>query len=324
MNNKSGINISSEATAPFETHGREEIGGQAIMDGVMLRRGRRISMAVRTGTHIIVKSAEMPEYLPSITRLPIIRGIVALFESLVLGIKSFAFSAQIASEEEGSEHAPISRFELAFTLMVAFATAAGLFIILPSVLAHSATGVENSGIFTLMEAGIRFGIFLTYVWSISRMKDVKKIFEYHGAEHKVVSAWEALNNRILEARSDLGIIRARDYSRFHPRCGTSFLMVALLISSALFSFFPATSLAMRVLMRFIAIPFIVGITFELIKIVSRTSSGILQLFAWPGLAMQKLTTLEPDDFQIEVAIAALKELFPEHKAVSEVDAAQAA
>lgn len=277
----------------------DDIGGQAILDGIMLRQGRKVSMAVRNKNRIILKTETVPEAFPIISKVPIFRGIVNLWENMSLGIKSFSFSAQI-SEGDGGNTQNISNIELAITFLFAMFSGIGIFVLLPSLIAHFITSGSQGFLFSIIEGSARLVIFLSYVIFISKMKDIRKVFEYHGAEHKVVSAYECKDHKDIPS--------IRKYSRLHPRCGTSFLFIAIIFSSLLFSFLPTGTIFLRLILRIATIPLVIGITYELMRKAKPGCCFVGDMLAWPGLSLQNLTTLEPTDDQIEVAMIALSGL----------------
>ncbi len=230
-------------------------------------------------------------------RLPVVRGIVALGESLSLGFKALGISAnaQLPEDEE-----PISRGTWAGTIAVAVILAVGLFFLLPvGVTSLFKDSLPNSIVFVLVEKAIRISIFLGYLVLLSRMKDLRRVFEYHGAEHKVIATYEAGEPLTPE--------RARRYSRLHPRCGTSFLLFVMIV--AVFVFAPLGTPAWYILFpsRVVGIPIVAGLAFEIIKWAGRNRrKRWVQGIMWPGLQLQRLTTREPDEHQLAVAIAALE------------------
>lgn len=264
----------------------------------MIRGPRRVCTAVRRSDGSI--SVDTREYLALAARYPVlgwplIRGMVALFESLALGIGALGFSAEEAAAAEGEE---ISPGEMALTTAVAMVFAVGLFILAPTALGNlMQRWVSHGTALNLLEGLIRLVILLVYIWSISRLPDMGRVLQYHGAEHKVIHA--------LEAGDELRVERVKHYSILHPRCGTSFLLLVALVSIVLFSFFGWPGVWQRLLVRLAMLPVVAGTAYELIRASARSSSPLWAPLTAPGLWLQKLTTREPEDGQIEVAIRAL-------------------
>jgi uncharacterized protein YqhQ len=288
------------------------VGGQAVIEGVMMRAPRSVAIAVRRPSgEIVVKCelvAPLSERYPMV-KLPIIRGAVALFQSLVIGIKALNFSANEAMVEEQPEGAKgeqeLSSWAMAGTMAVAFAFGIGLFFVLPlyatRLLTQYALISDTNVIFNLVDGVIRVIVFLLYIWGISRMKDIKRVFQYHGAEHKSIFAHEAGETLTVE--------NVRRYSRLHPRCGTSFLLIVMLVSIAVFSLIPKLwPFYLKAGARVVLLPLIAGISYEFLKWGARHEANpLVRLLIAPGLALQRLTTGEPDDAQVEVAIRSLNE-----------------
>ena len=295
---------------------RINIGGQAVLEGVMMRAPRAMAIAVRRpGGEIVVKREPMPplsERYP-IVKLPILRGAVALFTSLVLGIKALNFSANEAmvEEEDGTgevKKEELTSWALAGTMIVAFAFGIGLFFFLPLYLTKLLVPLigDNNIVFNLVDGLIRVAVFLLYIWSIARMKDIQRVFQYHGAEHKTIFAFE--NGEMLS------LDNVKKYSRLHPRCGTSFLLIVMLVSIGVFSLIPkAWPFAWKALSRVVLLPLIAGISYEFLKWSAKHDQHpLVKLVIAPGLALQRLTTREPDDDQLEVAIRSVQEALDEN------------
>ena len=292
------------------------IGGQAILEGVMMRAPRAMAIAVRRPSgEIVVKREQMPplsERYP-IVKLPILRGAVALFTSLILGIKALNFSANEALEEEVDENGESKKEELtswalAGTMAVAFGFGIALFFFLPLYLTKLLVPIigDHNVVFNLVDGVIRVIVFLIYIWSIARMKDIQRVFQYHGAEHKTIFAFEA--------GAELTIEQVKTFSRLHPRCGTSFLLIVMLVSIAVFSLIPkAWPFVYKALSRVVLLPLIAGISYEFLKWSAKNDQNpLVKLVITPGLALQRLTTREPDDDQLEVAIRSVKEALDEN------------
>ncbi len=290
------------------------IGGQAVLEGVMMRAPRALAIAVRRPSgEIVVKREQMPplsERYP-IVKLPILRGAVALFTSLVIGIKALNFSANEAMAEEEKEDGTkdeLSSWALAGTMAMAFGFGIALFFFFPLYMTKLLVPYigDNNIIFNLVDGVIRVIVFLLYIWSIARMKDIQRVFQYHGAEHKTIFAFENGEELILE--------NVKKYSRLHPRCGTSFLLIVMLVSIAVFSLIPkAWPFVYKALSRVVLLPLIAGISYEFLKWSAKNDCNpVVKAIITPGLALQRLTTREPDDEQLEVAIRSVKEALDEN------------
>ena len=285
------------------------VGGQAVIEGVMMRGPSKWSVAVRdTKGKIHLKSSGIKR-LPGILRMPLIRGTVALYQALSLGIKAIDFSAsKVFDEEDGG---PISPLAIVTTIGFSFLLGIALFILLPlyaTRLFGTMTPVisDNTFIFNLVDGTMRVAVFLVYVFAIGRWKEMRRIYEYHGAEHKVIHAYEkeeALAPELIHQR----------YSPRHPRCGTSFLLIVMMVSIMVFSVVPREwSFYLKFISRIVMIPLIAGISYEILKLSAKKSSaGLMSLVTVPGLFLQRLTTREPDTSQIEVALSALNEVVEE-------------
>lgn len=282
------------------------IGGQAVIEGVMMRAPRSVAIAVRrpSGEIVVSRDVVIPisERFP-ILKLPVLRGAVALFTSLVMGIKALNFSANEAMVEEGKEKQEMSPMVMGGTMAVALIFGIALFFILPLYLTKVLVpliGTSNI-IFNLVDGLIRVVVFLLYVFTISRMQDIKRVFQYHGAEHKSIFAFEA--------GQTLSIENVKNFSRLHPRCGTSFLLIVMLVSILVFSLIPKVwPFYLKAGARVILLPLIAGLSYEFLKWSARhEKSPLVRLLIAPGLALQRLTTREPDDSQLEVAIRSMEE-----------------
>jgi uncharacterized protein YqhQ len=269
----------------------------------MMRAGNVWTVAVRNTAKDIVIKRENVRSLPKPLKLPVLRGVVALAQSLSIGIRALLYSAEASGHEEESP----SSASLFFTVLVAFIIGIGLFLLLPlyatKLLGIVFGSINNSSlIFNLVDGVIRVAVFLAYILSISMSGEIRRIFEYHGAEHKAVHAYEAGETLTPE--------NAGKYSTLHPRCGTSFLIIVMLMSILIFSLIPKDwHFAGKFLSRLVLIPLIAGLSYEFIKISSKKMKNpFIRLAAAPGLYLQKLTTGEPSHEQLEVAIRALKEV----------------
>ncbi|MBI5075701.1 MAG: DUF1385 domain-containing protein [Nitrospirae bacterium] len=301
----------------MSTHQKiKSVGGQAVIEGVMMRSPKNWTVAVRDPKGTIHLLKEKLTEMPRFFKVPMIRGVVALFHALSLGIRAIEFSAGKAYEEEGEES--LSKFSLVMTMIVAFGLAIGLFILLPlyatKLVGLVIQGVEKSSfLFNFVDGIIRVFIFLCYVLIIGMWKDMARIFMYHGAEHKVIHAYEKGLELTLE--------NVKQYSPLHPRCGTSFLMIVMVVSILVFSFIPQSwPFIYKFLSRIVFMPIIAGTSFELLKLSAKWDHHpLMHLIITPGLMLQRLTTREPDDAQLEVALSALIEVLK----MEEADAAEA-
>lgn len=323
---------------------RTSIGGQAVMEGVMMRGPKNIATAVRKPDgEIVVDKQELGKVRTGkFVKLPIIRGCVNFFDSMIVGVKALMFSAQFFDvDEEGEpvEQEP-SRFEawlekkldseramnvvLYCSVILSLILSVGLFILLPAFLTGFLRSVISSQILlTLIEGGVRILIFVCYLGLMAQMKDIKRVFMYHGAEHKSIFCYE----RGLE----LNVENVRKQQRFHPRCGTSFLLIVMVISILVFSIIPWDAetfgaipgigrylvaipwVITRMILRLLLLPVVAGISYEIIKYAGRHDNAFTRIISAPGMWFQRITTNEPDDSMIEVAIAALTAVIPENK-----------
>jgi len=279
------------------------IGGQAVIEGVMMKGPERIATAVREPSGSISLRVDpvhsIGERFP-ILKKPLLRGVVALGEALVYGLKALSFSAQAAGEE-GEE---LSTKEIAMTMAGAFGLAVLLFVVLPTYAAkfiHEA--VTDPRLLNLFEGVLRLVIFFAYVVAISSMSDIRRVFQYHGAEHKTIFAYEA--------GLPLSVETVRPFGRLHPRCGTNFLFIVMLVSIFMFAFLGWPDLWLRILSRVILLPLVAGIAYEIIRFAGNNCEKTwVSLCMKPGMWLQYMTTREPSDDQIEVAICALEAVRP--------------
>lgn len=305
-----------------------EVGGQAVIEGVMMRGSKGQATAIRKPNGEI--EIDMKKIVPitkkyKFLNIPFIRGIFVLIDSLVTGMNTLNYSASFF-EEEGEEE---SKFELwlkdkfgeksndliiGATMILSFVLAIGLFIALPTGIASLFNMLNLSPIvLNLIEAFIRIAILLIYMYSISKMEDIYRVFQYHGAEHKSIFCYEA--------GEELTVENVRKFVRFHPRCGTNFLFLIMLVSIIIFSFTGWGNFFQRLALRILLIPIVSGITYELIKWLGKSNNILSKIIAYPGLKLQELTTKEPDDDQLEVAIAALMSaegIKPKEKTIGEL------
>lgn len=302
------------------------IGGQAVMEGVMMRGVHKTAVAVRnTDGEVVVEELAFTNINSKypVLKLPIIRGAIGFVESMILGYKSLTRSAELAGLDLEDEEP--SKFEkwlakttgknildivmyIAIVLGMGFAVL--LFTILPAVSTKaldSLLGGALGGFKTLVEGVIRLTIFLIYLSSVAMVKDIKRIFEYHGAEHKTIHTYED--------GEELTIENVRKRSRMHPRCGTSFLLIVMIVSILVFSLpiVPWNNILLRIVVKLALLPIVAGISYEIIKFAGRNDNILTRIISYPGILLQNITTKEPDDSQIEVAIASLNAVLTDNK-----------
>ena len=289
------------------------IGGQAVLEGVMMRNHDKYAVAVRKPDgEISVKNWDTRSIRERniFLRLPIIRGVVAFIESLVLGIKTLTYSSSFLEEEEErslqqgemqvSDRREVLENVLIVTLSILLAI--GFFMILPFAVSELFRGkVHSQTMLTVIEAALKMLLFLGYVVAISFLSDIKRTFMYHGAEHKTINC--------VENGLDLTVENVRTQSRYHRRCGTSFLLVVMIVSIIFFMFIRIDNLWLRMLYRILLIPVVAGVSFEFIQFVGNSDNPVVLFLGKPGMWLQKLTTREPDDGMIEVAIASVEAVF---------------
>lgn len=290
------------------------IGGQAVLEGIMMKNRDAYSVAVRKPDgEIEVKTDEYNSAIKfkKLTQIPFVRGVFNFIDSLVLGMKTLTYSASFYEEEEEEEvlsDAQIAKKEkqekvmMSVTVAFSIVLAVAIFMVLPYFLTDLLSKkVASAGIRAVLEGLVRIVIFVGYILLISQMKDIKRVFMYHGAEHKCINC--------IEHGLPLTVENVRKSSRQHKRCGTSFLLFVMLVSIILFFFIRVDSPVMRVVIRILLIPVIAGISYELIKWAGNSDNPIVCLLSKPGLWLQRLTTREPDDKMIEVGIQAVEAVF---------------
>ena len=291
------------------------IGGQAIIEGVMMQNGDRIAVAVRRQSdgEILVKPLPARFRFKKLGTIPFLRGLFRLFDMMSLGLRALNLSTQLAFPEEEQ----MSKSGTFFTFAVAIVVAIGAFMVLPLYLTGFIPGLRlgNSIVFNLVEGVIRMSFFFVYLFLISRMKDIHRVFQYHGAEHKVVHTYEA--------DEELTVENAQKHTTLHPRCGTAFLMTVFVIAILIFSLVGQPTLWVKVLSRLLLLPVVAGVSYEALRFSGRNyKRWWVRALAQPGLWLQKLTTGEPDDAMVEVAIASMSRVLdPEQPADSSSDIA---
>ena len=305
-----------KSQAPRERF-KTSVGGQALMEGIMMRGPEKICVAVRKPDGEIDLSYDTVRHHVW-ARIPFVRGVLAMVENMVLGYRYLMHSADISMTEEEQETEK-SRFDawleahagekLQSAVMALAALAGGalailLFLVLPTLLTGLLARVlPLDGFRALLEGIFKMIIFLSYMYLCSRMKEIHRVFQYHGAEHKTIACYEA--------GLPLTVENIRPCRRFHPRCGTSFIFLVILISILISSVLPWPSTALRVVYKLLLLPVVMGISYELIKLAGRYDNLFTRIISAPGLWLQRLTTFEPDDSMIEVAIAAVTPVLPD-------------
>ncbi len=310
------------------------VGGQAVLEGIMMKGTDRMAVVVRKpdgGLHVKIDAIPAPSKW---MKVPVIRGVVAFMGSLITGTKTLMYSAEVLEQYDTElekdkftlwiekRFGPKGAMDvmLYFSVIFALIFTVGIFIILPTVVVNIFQYfTTNEVALNLIEGGFRILLFVAYILLISRMKDIRRVFEYHGAEHKAIHCFE---NGL-----ELTPANCRQFEPLHPRCGTSFLMFVMVISLLLFSLLGWPDLLFRIGSRLLLIPVIAGLSYELLRWAGRSTSWVVKILSLPGLALQKLTTKEPDDQQLEVAIIGLKavlntEIGPEAYGTFELEAGQ--
>ena len=304
---------------------KTSIGGQAVIEGVMMKGPQKIATAVRKpdGEIIIDEKSIGKARRSKFLKLPIIRGCINFFDSMILGVQSLMYSAKFFDiDEDGTPVEQQSKFEkwleeklgsekgmnavIYFSVILSLFMSVGLFILLPTVIVGFLNGfIKNHFVLTFAEGCVRIAIFLIYLSLVARMNDIKRVFMYHGAEHKTIHCYEQ--------GLELTVENVRKQSRLHPRCGTSFLLVVMVISIIVFSFITWNNPIIRLVLRLALLPVVAGLSYEVIKFAGRHENWFTAAISAPGKWLQYITTNEPDDSQIEVAISALTAVIPEDK-----------
>jgi uncharacterized protein YqhQ len=275
------------------------IGGQAVIEGVMMQNGERIALAVRRQSdgEVLVRSIPARMRFKRLGKIPFLRGTFRLYDMLSLGIRALNLSTQLAFPEEEQ----LSKKGTFFTFTIAVIFAIALFFVLPLYATHAIPSLRlgNTILFNFVEGMIRLTIFFLYLVIISRFKDIRRVFQYHGAEHKVIYAYEA--------GEELTVENARRHTRLHPRCGTAFLMVVFVIAILVFSLVGNPALWLKTLSRLLLLPIVAGISYEALRFSGRSfDRWWVRALAQPGLWLQRLTTAEPTDDMLEVALASVQ------------------
>ena len=297
------------------------IGGQAVIEGVMMKGPKDLAIAVRKpdGDIIVKKEALKGLSQSSLAKTPIIRGVIALLDAMVLGVRCLTYSAEFWEEED--ESLKKGKFEswvehklgdkandvmIYFSVFIAIALSILIFIISPTlVTSFLKTKISSHIWLNVVEGLMRIILFIGYVLLISKMKDIQRVFQYHGAEHKTIHCYE---NGL-----PLTVDNARQFTTLHPRCGTSFLLIVMVISMILFSLIGWPNPFVRIVSRLVLMPVVAGISYEIIRWAGKSKSKLVCMISYPGLMLQKLTTKEPDDSQLEVAIDAMQAVLTDDK-----------
>lgn len=302
------------------------VGGQAVIEGVMMKHDDEYAIAVRKPDHEIEVKVEKYQSFAerhAFAKWPIIRGVVNFAESMVVGMKTLTYSASFYEEDEEESTSGFYNWLeektggkgedliMGVTVCLSVLLAVAIFMVLPYVLTGFLTKYIESNFFvTLLEGVVRIAIFLAYILLISQMKDIQRVFMYHGAEHKTINC--------LEHGEDLTPENAKKYSRLHKRCGTSFLLIVMIVSILFFMFIRVDSVWLKVVLRILLVPVIAGVSYEFIRLAGRSESSFVTLLSKPGMQLQKLTTREPDEEMLEVAIKAVEGVFDWKPYVKEI------
>jgi uncharacterized protein YqhQ len=301
---------------------KTSIGGQALMEGIMMRGPKKQSIVVNTKNGFVTKTEDvrLPKDKHPILGVLFIRGVVNFIDSMVVGMRAITYSAEFALDEEEEEeltgfdkwindklgNEKAEKVLIGIAIVIAVALMIGMFFILPTALAGLLSRFFDHNILrSLTEGVLRIIIFILYLWLATRLKDIKRMWAYHGAEHKAIYCYE----RGLE----LTVENVEKQSKQHPRCGTSFLFIVMIVSVLVFSLTTWTNVWMRVGMRLILLPVVVAISYEIIKLAGRYDNTLTRIISAPGKALQRLTTSEPDEAMIQTAIEAISEVIPENE-----------
>ena len=296
---------------------KTSVGGQALMEGIMMRGPEKICVAVRRPDGTLDMTYEDVKH-HRWQKIPLVRGAAAMIENLVLGYRYLMHSAEVSMPEEAEEepgrfekwlgeHAGpgVQNFFMALAAVCGGLLAIVLFMVLPTAIVGLIDRFVPLGWGkVVLEGVLKIALFVGYLFLCTRMKEIHRVFEYHGAEHKTIACYEA--------GEELTVENVRRHRRFHPRCGTSFMILVLIVSILLFSVLPWGSTGLRVVLKLLLLPVVMGVSYELIKLAGRYDNLFTRIISAPGLWLQRLTTFEPDDSMIEVAIAAVTPVLPDH------------
>lgn len=292
---------------------KQSVGGQAVIEGVMMQSKNKRAIAVRKSNgEIVVEKNKIKSWVSekNIDKIPFLRGAFILIDTMIEGIKSLNFSSEFFLEEEEEEDVLDKLISKVFkdkandaiigiSLLLGLLLSTTLFIVTPTIIGGFFSNIiDNKFALNLIEGITRLCILFIYIVTISKNKDIQRVFQYHGAEHKAIYCYE--NNL------ELTVENAKQFTTLHPRCGTNFLFIVMFTSIILFSFFGWPNPIMRIMMRIICIPIVAGVAYEIIKLVGKYDNFITKIISYPGMMLQKFTTNEPDDSQLEVALESLK------------------
>ncbi|MDB0337360.1 DUF1385 domain-containing protein [Clostridioides difficile] len=291
---------------------KQAVGGQAVIEGVMMQSKDKRAVAVRESDgEIALKEDRIKSWVrdKNIDKIPFVRGSFVMIDTMIQGIKSLNFSSEFFMEEAEEDKFDLfikkifkdkaNDIIIIFSLVIAMLLSAGLFIFIPTLVGGAFSKVmPNDFMLNLIEGIIRIAILFAYIVLISRSKDIERVFQYHGAEHKSIYCYE---NDL-----ELTVENARKFKRLHPRCGTNFLFIVMAVSIILFAFFGWPNPILRIFMRIICVPIVAGLSYEVIRVLGKYDNGFTKIIAYPGMMLQYFTTKEPDDEQLEVALEALK------------------
>ena len=291
---------------------KQAVGGQAVIEGVMMQSKDKRAVAVRKSDgEIALKEDRIKSWVrdKKIDKIPFVRGSFVMIDTMIQGIKSLNFSSEFFMEEAEEDKFDLfikkifkdkaNDIIIIFSLVIAMLLSAGLFIFIPTLVGGAFSKVmPNDFMLNLIEGIIRIAILFAYIVLISRSKDIERVFQYHGAEHKSIYCYE---NDL-----ELTVENARKFKRLHPRCGTNFLFIVMAVSIILFAFFGWPNPILRIFMRIICVPIVAGLSYEVIRVLGKYDNGFTKIIAYPGMMLQYFTTKEPDDEQLEVALEALK------------------
>ena len=296
------------------------IGGQAVIEGIMMRNQDRYSIGVRKPDKSIeVKVEDYKSFIPckTLTKIPFIRGVFNFIDSMVIGMKTLTYSSSFYEDEEDAGKPKDEKSEalmMGGTVALSIVLAIGIFMLLPYFAASLFRRLTDSAlVISVLEGVLRLVIFLGYIALISRMEDIQRVFQYHGAEHKCINC--------IEHGMELNVENVQKSSRLHRRCGTSFLLIVMVVSIIFFLFIRVNSPLLRVVVRILLVPVIAGVSYEFIRLAGKSENPVVLTLSKPGLWLQKLTTREPEDDMVEVAIAAVEAVFDWRKFLAGADGA---
>ncbi len=301
---------------------KTSVGGQALMEGIMMKGPKLTCCAVRKPDGTIQTKLDRTKTYGVWSKIPLVRGAISMVESLLVGYKYLMYSAEVSMGDDYDPEEEETAFEKwlgehlgekAENIVMGCAAVLGgmlaiiLFTVLPTVIVGAIGHFVELGRWmqVILEAIFKIAIFLSYMVLVSKMNEIRRVYEYHGAEHKTIACYEA--------GEELTVENVRKYTRFHPRCGTSFLILVVIVSVFIYSVLPWSSMGLRVLLRLLLLPLVMGVSYELLKWCGRSDNAFTMIIRQPGLWVQRLTVFEPDDSMIEVAIAAITPVLPKNR-----------